>query len=77
MKKTLRCLGLASALGLTLWASAPRPALAVPTCESLQGQACRPYNSTTPCVWASSGAQSTCWCYFLRGWICLASLDET
>jgi hypothetical protein len=77
MKKTLRCLGLVGILGFSLWVSHPRAAQAIPFCEDLQGKSCKPYNSTTPCIWASDGSQSSCWCYFLRGWICLPSISGT
>ncbi|HYG63698.1 MAG TPA: hypothetical protein VEL74_14045 [Thermoanaerobaculia bacterium] len=70
MKKTLRCLGLAGILGLTLWVSQPQPAHALPACAFLQRQPCWPLNSKVACSWEEEGLSGTCHC-MLQGWICV------
>jgi hypothetical protein len=73
MKNTLRCLGLAGILGLTLWVSNPKAAHALPDCQSFQGQTCWPLNSKVSCTWPEDNLRGTCHC-MIQGWMCLIHL---
>jgi len=66
MKNAIR-LAIALALAFaTFWASTPRPAHALPTCDNLDGRSCLREGQGIPCNWLGGGA---CVC-FEGAWSC-------
>jgi len=68
MKKLLQ---LTALLGLATLATASRPALAYPLCDSIDGTSCTTTGAETPCT-TSDGFDSDCTCLSLGGrhWVC-------
>jgi hypothetical protein len=69
MKTCLRFGALVAVLTLSLAGSLSRPAWAYPLCDSLNGTACSPNGSTTPCTTVDN-LDSSCKCRSGH-WLCL------
>ncbi|HEX4961582.1 MAG TPA: hypothetical protein VF173_12130 [Thermoanaerobaculia bacterium] len=71
MNKTFRLALLLGFAFLASWTSTPRPAHAIPSCESLASNVCTVPNSDRSCVW-SDGNRGSCSCS-ARGqfWNCI------
>lgn len=70
MRKSLRCLGLAAALGCATWLGMTPVAEAIvpPSCDYLFNRYCRDQFETRACTWAN-GEPGVCACEANR-WTC-------
>jgi len=67
---TKKLLQAAALLGVAVWASTSRPALAYPLCDSLHGTACTTTGAKTSCT-TSDNLTSYCTCTTAHTWRCL------